>query len=80
MDYWRTEALMAAQIARPPEEITSGNGRIIRGEDPIYERKRRLAYVLTSDARSLEDIGSKSTWIKMDRVGVQGLRQAFLDP
>ena len=80
VDYWRTEALMAAQIARSPDEITSGNGRIIRGEDPIYARKRRLAYVLTSDARSLEDIGSKSTWIKMDRVGVQGLRQAFLDP
>jgi hypothetical protein len=80
VDYWRTEALVAAQIARPPEEITSGNGRIIRGEDLIYARKRPLAYILTSDARSFEEIGSKSTWIKMDRVGVQGLRQAFLDP
>jgi len=80
VDYWQTEALVAAQIAKPPGEITSGNGRIIRGEDPIYARKRPLAYILTSDARSFEDIGSKSTWIKMDRVGVQGLRQAFLDP
>jgi ABC-type cobalamin/Fe3+-siderophores transport system ATPase subunit len=80
VDCWRTEGLMAAQIAKPPSEITSGNGRIIRGEDPIYERKRPLAYVLTSDARSLQDIGSVSTWIKMDQIGVHGLRQAFLDP
>lgn len=80
VDCWRTEELMAAQISRPPDEITSGNGRIIRGEDPIYARKRPLAYLLTSDARSLDDVGSKSTWLKMDRVGVQGLRQAFLDP
>ncbi|MDQ6775615.1 MAG: AAA family ATPase [Actinomycetota bacterium] len=80
VDCWHTDELMAAQISKPPAEITSGNGRIIRGEDPIYARKRALAYVLTSDARSFEDIGSQSTWIKMDRVGVQGLRQAFLDP
>lgn len=80
VDYWRTEALTAAQIAKPPGQITSGNGRIVRGEEPIYARERPLAYVLTSDARSFEDIGAKSTWIKMDRVGVQGLRQAFLDP
>lgn len=80
VDCWRTEALMAAQISKAPSEITSGNGRIIRGEDPIYARTRPLAYLLTSDARSYDDIGSVSTWIKMDRVGVQGLRQAFLDP
>lgn len=80
VDCWHTEGLMAAQISKPPDEITSGNGRIIRAEEPIYARERPLGYVLTSDARSFEDIGSASTWIKMDHVGVQGLRQAFLDP
>lgn len=80
VDCWRTEGLMAAQISKPPGQITSGNGRIIRGEEPIYARERALAYVLTSDARSFEDIGSEPTWIKMDHVGVEGLRQAFLDP
>jgi energy-coupling factor transporter ATP-binding protein EcfA2 len=77
---WKTRGLLAAQISRPPHEITSGNGRIIRGEEPIYERDRKLAYVLTSDARSPETIGTTWTWIKMDEVGVEGLRQAFLDP
>ncbi len=80
VDAWKTPALLAAQIAKPPDEISSGNGRIIRAEDPIYERDRPLAYLLTSDCRSLADIGTTSTWIKMDTVGVGGLRQAFLDP
>jgi ABC-type Mn2+/Zn2+ transport system ATPase subunit len=80
VDAWKASDLLAADVARPPAEIDSGNGRIIRGEDPIYERARLPGYVLTSDARSLDDIGTKSTWIKMDSVGVEGLRQAFLDP
>lgn len=79
-DAWKTPHLLAAQVARPSAEITSGNGRILRNEDPAYERDRLPGYVLTSDARSFEDIGTKSTWIKMDTIGVEGLRQAFLDP
>ena len=80
VDAWKTEALLAAQTAKPPKEITSGNGRIVRGEDPTYDRQRLPAFVLTSDCRSIEAIGTISTWIKMDTVGVSGLRQAFLDP
>jgi PHP family Zn ribbon phosphoesterase len=80
VDAWRTPALLAAQTAKPPDQITSGNGRIIRGEDPKYERQRLPACLLTSDCRSIETIGTVSTWIKMDTVGVSGLRQAFLDP
>ncbi|MDQ3647624.1 MAG: hypothetical protein M3433_03380 [Actinomycetota bacterium] len=80
VDAWKTAHLLAAQVARPPSEITSGNGRILRGEDPTYERGRLPGYILTSDARSFESIGTQSTWIKMDTVGVEGLRQAFLDP
>jgi hypothetical protein len=80
VDTWKTRALLAAQLSKRPDEIASGNGKIIRGEDPKYERERLPAYVLTSDCRSLEKIGTVSTWIKMDEVGVEGLRQAFLDP
>jgi hypothetical protein len=80
VDAWKTKGLLAAQIARPPEEITSGNGRIIRGEEPIYGRDRLPGYVMTSDARTMDRIGTVSTWIKMDSIGVSGLRQAFLDP
>lgn len=80
VDLWKTEALLAAQTSKPPQDITSGNGRIIRGEDPTYTRQRLPACLLTSDSRSLETIGTASTWIKMDTIGVSGLHQAFLDP
>ena len=80
VEAWKTKELLAAQLARPPDKIESGNGRIVRGEEPIYQRDRLPAYVLTSDARTKDDIGTSATWIKMDRIGVEGLRQAFLDP
>ncbi len=80
VDAWKTPELLAAQIAKPPGQVTSGNGRIIRDEDPIYRRNRLPAYLLTSDCRSMDEIGTVSTWIKMDAIGVSGLRQAFLDP
>lgn len=80
VETWKCPDLLAAQINKPPDQITSGNGRIIRGEDPNYQRYRLPAYVLTSDARDFARIGAVATWIKMDQVGVEGLRQAFLDP
>ena len=80
VDAWKTEALLAAQVPKPPPEISGGKGKIIRNEEPIYQRERLPGYLLTSDARTMDRIGTVSTWIKMDEVGVSGLRQAFLDP
>lgn len=80
VEAWKTPAFGAAQLAKPPDQVESGNGRIIRGEEPIYERDRLPAYILTSDARTIQEIGTSPTWIKMDSVSVEGLRQAFLDP
>ena len=79
-DRWKSKGLLAGQISRLPEELHEGTRRIVENDDPSYRRDRRLACILTSDARSMEDIGTQATWIKLDRVGVAGLRQAFLDP
>jgi hypothetical protein len=79
-DRWRTPNLLAGQISRPPGELHSGTQRILENADPAYERERELACLLTSDARGVDEIGTKATWIKLDQVGVDGLRQAFLDP
>lgn len=38
-----------------------------------------LAFVSTSDAYSLDDIGRRFTWIRMQVPSIEGLRQAFLD-
>ncbi|HQP88517.1 MAG TPA: hypothetical protein PLL76_19885 [Thermoanaerobaculia bacterium] len=45
-----------------------------------YRRVHPVAPVWTSDARSLEEIGKYSTWIKLGAPTIEGLRQAFLDP
>jgi hypothetical protein len=39
----------------------------------------QLAFVSTSDAYSLNDLGSRWTWIRMSSPSLEGLRQAFLD-
>lgn len=80
VDAWKTPELLAAQIAKPPHEITSSNKAIILGQEQRYERDRELAFILTSDCRTHAAIGTQSTWIKMGEIGVEGLRQAFLDP
>jgi nicotinamide riboside kinase len=40
---------------------------------------KRLAFVSTSDAYCVEDLGSRFSWIRMDEPSLEGLRQAFLD-
>lgn len=40
---------------------------------------KRLAFVSTSDAYSLDDLGSRFSWIRMSEPSLEGLRQAFLD-
>jgi hypothetical protein len=80
-DCWKTPELLAAHI---PTDVAlfphEGTKRILANEDENYRRERKLAYVQTSDARSPEDIGTQSVWIKMQRPTVEGLRKAFLDP
>lgn len=40
---------------------------------------KRLAFVSTSDAYSLDKLGTRFTWIRMEEPTLEGLRQAFLD-
>ena len=44
-----------------------------------YPCLKRLAFVSTSDAYCLEDLGRRFTWIRMAEPSLEGLRQAFLD-
>jgi len=80
-DFWKAPGLFAAQLPCEPSKLQHAGIRAIAlNEDPSYRRDRPLAYVLTSDSRSEETIGTQSVWIKMHRPSVGGLRQAFLDP
>jgi energy-coupling factor transporter ATP-binding protein EcfA2 len=58
----------------------SFNGRFRRRELDDFPRLRDLAFISTSDAYALSDLGSRFTWIRMEEPTLEGLRQAFLDP
>lgn len=44
-----------------------------------FPRLKDLAFVATSDAYSLDDLGRRFCWIRMENPTLEGLRQAFLD-
>ncbi len=44
-----------------------------------FPRLKDLAFVATSDAYSLDRLGSRFSWIRMESPSLEGLRQAFLD-
>jgi len=53
--------------------------RALMNEGAQYCRDRPYACIQTSDARSLAEIGSKPTFIKISSNSIEGLKQAFLD-
>lgn len=59
---------------------TQGFNRRFRARDlDHFPCLKRLAFVSTSDAYCLEDLGSRFSWIRMNEPSLEGLRQAFLD-
>lgn len=51
-----------------------------RDPNPDYRRKRPVACLNSSDARTLEEVGRWYTWIKCETVNLESLKQALLDP
>ena len=82
---YRDERLLAVEAPAVP--LTGRVKSILEGNDPSWNRKRRPAYVLSSDCKKLRPerdgdtnfIGFRHTWIKMSGPSIQALRQAFLD-
>jgi hypothetical protein len=71
----------AVQCAKNPDLMGSGfNRKVLENVQDRYWRKRPYACIQTSDARSLEEIGTKATHIKLSSPTIEGLRQAFYDP
>jgi DNA repair ATPase RecN len=55
------------------------NARFRRRALSDFPRLKDLAFISTSDAYCLEDLGKNFTWIRMGEVNLEALRQAFLD-
>lgn len=85
---WRDKNLLAIQIPDSVDNIPQEYREIVRNKDPDHQRSHAsgenlaVAVVNAKDVESPEtlDDPAASCWIKMSEVGVEGLRQAFLDP
>ncbi|WP_051076236.1 TrlF family AAA-like ATPase [Verrucomicrobium sp. 3C] len=85
---WRSEDLLAIQIPGPVEDLPPDVRPIIENKNPDYcrdhpaEERLAIAVVNANDVLNAEDLADRaaSCWIKMSEVGIEGLRQAFLDP
>ena len=85
---WQSENLIAAQIPGSIDGLPQEICQIVQNRNPDYRRTHAPEPSLSIAALNARDIvkpsqledRSATTWIKMDQVGIDGLRQAFLDP
>lgn len=71
-------------VAVDPGESDGGaedsfNARFRTRKLSDFPRLRDIAFIATSDAYSLDSLGSRFSWIRMETPTLEGLRQAFLD-
>ena len=84
---WRSEELLAIQIPGPVKDLPQGIRQIVENKNGDYRRTSaadNLGVAVVNakdivDPENLEDPAA-TCWIKMSDVGIEGLRQAFLDP
>lgn len=85
---WRDGNLSAIQIPGMVEDLPPEIREIVKNRNPDYARTLQLepdlaiAVVNAKDVASPDDLAhpSATCWVKMSEVGIEGLRQAFLDP
>lgn len=85
---WRDENLHAVQIPGAVEDLPDNDQQIIENRNADYARdhapedRLAVAVVNACDVVAPDDLENPSAtcWVKMSEVGIEGLRQAFLDP
>lgn len=79
METFTNPKILAVEIPGTRSELTGFAKNAIEGRDLNYKRDRKIATINSSDSDSLDKIGSRTTYIKMSSITVEGLREAFLD-
>ncbi len=85
---WRSADLLAIQIPGSVADLPQDAKQIVGNRNPDYfrehaaEERLAVAVVNAKDISRPEELDDRSAtcWIKMSEVGIEGLRQAFLDP
>jgi hypothetical protein len=78
---WQSEDLLACALAGPVNAAPDNLRDIIDNSNADYRRDRPLAVINAQDANSPEDLEKPGSTclIKMSKISVEALRQAFLD-
>lgn len=78
----QNQGLIAAEATDVEDKDKRENGKrvidFLNGKDQCYRRK--LAVYQASDSHSLDQIGSRYTYFKLEEISFEGLRQCFCDP
>ncbi|WP_316158308.1 MULTISPECIES: TrlF family AAA-like ATPase [unclassified Bradyrhizobium] len=78
---WRSPDLLAIALPGARSATPENCRNIIANKDPAHARPRAVAVVNANDVSEPKTLAdpSSTTWIKMTKPSVEGLRQAFLD-
>ena len=85
---WRDDNLLAIQIPGGVQDLPEDVRPIVENGNPDYCRQHApesnlaIAVLNAGDVQSPADLDDPAAtcWVKMSDVGIEGLRQAFLDP
>ena len=79
---WQHEDLLAVQIPSTVNDLDHNYRQIVLNKNPDYSRSHNVAAINAKDISKTKDVEdlSATCWIKMSRISIEGLRQAFLDP
>jgi hypothetical protein len=82
INVWKSPDLPACALAGPVDQAPENLRSILNNKDAAHRRERQMAIINAQDVNGPEDLKTpgSSCFIKMSRVSVEGLRQAFLDP
>lgn len=81
INVWKSDDLLACALAGPISEAPANLRDIIDNSNADYRRNRPIAVINAQDVNSPEDLGKSGSTclIKMSKISVEALRQAFLD-
>ncbi|MBN1833498.1 MAG: AAA family ATPase [Deltaproteobacteria bacterium] len=82
MQAWTSNLLVACSLPGPVTDAPDNLRPIIQNKNGEYRREREIAVLNAQDVNDPEDFKRPGAWcyVKMSKVSVEGLRQAFLDP
>ncbi|UQX87307.1 ATP-binding protein [Jatrophihabitans telluris] len=79
MHHDRLVAVDVGDIDEALSDATSWKARFVRRELSDFPCLPGLAFVASSDAYALDEIGTRFTWIRMESPTLEAMRQSFLD-